>query len=133
MKKNKKAYSAASMIATVFIFWIIAVWISSILNLQMANNYIFYTNIEKRILEKNILEIIEKIDLSSINPWEKFFLSNDWTNIIVSKNENSHKKKTFSLENIYTDYKWNIYYITFTKKEKFENIDVIPEIEIKNI
>lgn len=133
MKKNKKAYSAASMIATVFIFWIIAVWISSILNLQMTNNYIFYTNVEKRILEKNILEIIEKVDLSSINPWEKFFLSNDWTNITISKNENSHKKKTFSLENISADYEWNIYYVTFTKKEKFENIDIVPEIEIKKI
>lgn len=134
MKKNKKAETIIWVFVSVIILSWILLWIIWIVWLQENNNIYFEDEFKKRILEKNIENIVKNMNLNQINTNQNswyFYINNDWNNISLSQNE-IHKQKDFLLKNINTDIREK-YEIKIKALEVIEWIKTISEINIKRI
>lgn len=121
MKKQKKAESLAAVIIAILILSFILVGIMSMLSFEKAVSSNFETEIKKYILELNSNSIIKKLDLSSIQENEEFY---------VYKNENtktfealtwaineSYKYINYLWENVDPDENiWKTFIRSYTKK-----------------
>lgn len=134
MKKNKKAETIIWVFVSVIILSWILLWIIWIVWLQENNNIYFEDEFKKRILEKNIENIVKNMNLSQINTNQNswyFYINNDWNNISLSQDE-VYKQKDFLLKNINTDIREK-YEIKIKALEVIEWIKTISEINIKRI
>lgn len=132
MKNNKKAETLIWFLVVSIILAMTITWIISIAKFNNSNNELFYRKIEKKIIKRNIENIMEKIDTDSINEWAEFYISNESWNIQLSL-DNNFIKKTSSLENIKPNYDWLVYRVTLIKLPKIEWINLMPEINIDSI
>lgn len=134
MKKNKKAETIIWVFVSVIILSWILLWIIWIVWLQENNNIYFEDEFKKRILEKNIENIVKNMNLNQINTNQNswyFYINNDWNNISLSQDE-VYKQKDFLLKNINTDIREK-YEIKIKALEVIEWIKTISEINIKRI
>ena len=84
MEKNKKAETLVGFLVAAVILWIVVVWIVSIMSIQNFNTLNFETNVEQKILRKNIENIIQNMSFEDF--WEEnIFLSNQWDKFVLKK------------------------------------------------
>lgn len=140
MEKNKKAETLVGFLVAAVILWIVVVWIVSIMSIQNFNTLNFETNVEQKILRKNIENIIQNMSFEDF--WEEnIFLSNQWDKFALKKEEAwkseqnyKFKTKTTNLENPSEQNNLqNRYEIILKKREKIEGVELSPEIIINNL
>ncbi len=133
---SKNAESLAWIIVWIFILSFVLLWIWNLIWNSRETISQFNTQMEIDILTKNSLTILDKLDLSSINKWDTFYLyKNIWTqNYEVSTSSwNIYINKYWEKVNSPSNYNWLVYERSFELKKidiKWdEKISIEPLIE----
>ncbi|RAL55256.1 hypothetical protein BLD25_04805 [Candidatus Gracilibacteria bacterium GN02-872] len=140
MEKNKKAETLVGFLVAAVILGIVVVGIVSIMSIQNFNTLNFETNVEQKILRKNIENIIQNMSFEDFGE-ENIFLSNQGDKFVLKKEEAGKseqnykfKTKTTNLENPSEQNNLqNRYEIILKKREKIEGVELSPEIIINNL
>ena len=113
MKKNIQAESFAGIIIWVFILSITLVWISNIVWYTHQTLSEYWIKQDIQTLERNTYKILQKLDTSSINVGEEFYIFRDTNNYNTqtgSSNANSaYINSLWEQVADIANYQWRVY------------------------
>lgn len=137
MKKQKKAESLIAIIIAILILSFILIGVMSMLSFENTISLNFETEIKKYILELNSNSIIKKLDLSTIQENEEFYIYKNETTktyeVLTWATNESYKYINYLWEKVDPEQNiWKTFTRSYTKKFDILRHKINPE-EINNL
>lgn len=141
IKKNIKWESLIGIIIAISLLWFVILWIANLINYSTTVNYNYEITSSVDLIKDNTLNIVKKLDTSSIQENEIFYLYKDTSNknfltyTWVLNEQYKYIDKYW--ENIDPlSFSWTIYERTIQLEKKdtinWDNIFKIDVIKMKN-